>query len=327
LLHHRQTGQDVRTTLDSRAQQILSDQLTQPGAAVVLSLPDGAVTALASHPSFDPNTLDQNWKTLSTDPAAPLLNRATQGLYQPGAIFETLLLTDAIERGVPLTETLSQPARPVSLDRLTLTCAHTDTPPATLAEAYAQACPAPFADLAAQLSAADLLSLTQKWKLDVPPNLELRTSAVPTLTHNLSSTLALQAYALGQGELTVSPLRMAQVAATIGNNGFMPSIFVVKDIQLPDGKWQPYANSAQAPTPILDPATARAVLQAMRLQDNSAGQGGAAFSGNRQHSWFIGLAPADQPKYAIAVLLEDAKSATDAADIGRRVLEELILGQ
>ena len=106
---------------------------------------------------------------------------------------------------------------------MTLTCARHDAPPATLADSYAQACPAPFADLAAQLTSSELLSLTQQWKLDVPPSLEIRTSAAPTLTYDLSTTLALQAYALGQGELTVSPLRMAQVAATIGNNGFMPS--------------------------------------------------------------------------------------------------------
>jgi peptidoglycan glycosyltransferase len=226
-----------------------------------------------------------------------------------------------------LTETLSQPARPVVLDRLTLNCARTDSVPATLAEAYAQACPAPFAELAAHLTSSDLISLTQQWKLDMPPQLEIRTSAVPTLTNDLSTTLALQSYALGQGELTVSPLHMAQVAATIGNNGFMPSTYVVKDIQSPDGTWQPYANSAQAPAPIIDPAGARAILQAMRVQGNSAGHGGAAFSGDHQHSWFIGLAPADQPKYAIAVLLEDAKNATDAEDIGRGVLEELIAGQ
>jgi peptidoglycan glycosyltransferase len=323
LLHRRQSGQSVRTTLDSRAQQILSDRLTQPGAALVLSLPDGAVTALASNPSFDPNALDQNWKTLSTDPAAPLLNRATQGLYQPGAIFETLLLAEAIERGVPLTETLSRPDRPITLDRLTLTCARADASPTTLTEAYAQACPAPFADLAAQLTSNDLISLTQKWQLDVPPTLEIRTSAALTPTFDLSTTLALQSYALGQGELTLSPLRMAQVAATIGNNGFMPSIYAVKDVQSIDGAWQPYANSAQAPTPIIDPAVARAVLQAMRVQGNSAGHGGAAISGNRQHAWFIGLAPADQPKYVIAVLLEDAVNATAAEDIGREVLEEL----
>jgi peptidoglycan glycosyltransferase len=254
-----------------------------------------------------------------------LLNRATQGLYQPGAIFETLMLSAAIERGVLLTETLSQPARPITFDRLTLRCAPSDAPPQTLAEAYAQACPAPFADLAAQLTSSDLLSLTQQWKLDVPTKLEIRTTAAPTLTADLSTTLASQAYALGQGGLTVSPLHMAQVAAAIGNNGFMPSVFVVKDVQSPDGTWQPYANSAGTPAPIVDPATARAILQAMRVQDNSAGHGGAAFSGNRQHSWFIGLAPADQPKYAIAVLLEDAKKTTDAEDIGRAVLGELIV--
>jgi peptidoglycan glycosyltransferase len=327
LLHQRQSGQDVRTTLDARAQQILSERLTQPGAAIVLSLPDGAVTALASNPSFDPNTLDQNWKTLSADPAGPLLNRATQGLYQPGAIFETLLLADAIQRGVPLTETLANPDRPITLERLTLTCARADGAPITLADAYAQACPAPFADLAAQLTAHDLISLTQQWKLDVPPSLEIRTSAALTPTVDLSTTQALQAYALGQGQLTLSPLRMAQVAATIGNNGFMPASYLVKDVQSIDGTWQPYANSAQAPTPVIDPAVARAVLQAMRVQDNTAGHGGAAVSGDRQHAWFIGLAPADQPKYAIAVLLEDAQHATDAEDIGRAVLEELSTGQ
>ncbi|CAG0936079.1 penicillin-binding protein A [Thermoflexales bacterium] len=323
VLHHRQVGQGVRTTLDSRAQQILSDRLVQPGAAIVLSIPDGAIVALTSYPSFDPNTLDQSWKTLSTDPAAPLLNRATQGLYQPGAIFQTMLLAEALERGALLTETLAQPDRPLPLERLTLNCARSDAPPVTLADAYAQACPAPFADLAAQLTPDDLLALTQKWKLDQPPILELRTSAAPTLTYDLSTTLARQAFAVGQGQLTLSPLRMALVAATIGNKGFVPAIFVVKDVQSPDGRWQPYTNSTAATVPIIAPETARALLQAMRVQGNSVGHGGAAFSGNRQHAWFIGLAPADQPKYALVVLLEAAATATDAEDLGREVLKEL----
>jgi penicillin-binding protein A len=323
LLHHRQSGQSVRLTIDSNVQRLLTDRLTQPGAAVVLSLPDGAVLGLASNPSFDPNTLDENWKALSTDPAAPLLNRATQGLYQPGAIFQSVLLADAIERGVMLTETLTQPDRPLTLDRVTLHCLPADRPIHTLADAYAYACPAPFADLAAQLGSTELLSLTQKWKLDQPPSLEIRTSAVPTLTFDLSTTLALQSFGAGQGELTVSPLRMALVAATLGNNGFMPNAFVVKDAQTPEGQWEPYLNNAAAPIPIIDPTTARALLEALRQQGNTLGQGGAAFSGDRQHAWFIGLAPAEQPKYAIAVLLEDAQNATAAEDIGRAVLEEL----
>jgi peptidoglycan glycosyltransferase len=168
-----------------------------------------------------------------------------------------------------------------------------------------------------------LLSLTQKWKLDQPPPLEIRTSAAPTLTFDLSTTLALQSFGAGQGELTVSPLRMALVAATLGNNGFMPNAFVVKDVQALDGQWEPYLNNTAAPTPIIDPTTARALLEALRAQGNTLGHGGAAFSGDRQHAWFIGLAPADQPKYAIAVLLEDPQTATAAEDLGRGVLEEL----
>jgi len=327
LLHRRQNGQNTRLTIDSNAQRLLTDRLTQPGAAVVLSIPDGAVLALASNPSFDPNTLDENWQALSTDPAAPLLNRATQGLYQPGAIFQSVLLADAIERGMPLTQTLTQPDRPLTLDRLTLRCLPSAQKIQTLADAYAFACPAPFADLAAQLSSTELLSLTQKWKLDQPPPLEIRTSAAPTLTFDLSTTLALQAFGAGQGELTVSPLRMALVAATLGNNGFMPNAFVVKDTQTLDGQWEPYLNNAAAPTPIIDAATARALLAALRVQGNTLGQGGAAFSGDREHAWFIGLAPADQPKYAIAVLLEDAPNVADAENIGRGVLAELIGGQ
>jgi peptidoglycan glycosyltransferase len=113
------------------------------------------------------------------------------------------------------------------------------------------------------------------------------------------------------------------VAATLGNNGFMPASFVVQDVQASDGTWQPYTPSIASPTPIIDPATAQAILQAMHVQDNTAGHGGTAFSGDRQHAWFIGLAPAEQPKYAIAVLLEDAQSMTEAEEMGREVLREL----
>jgi hypothetical protein len=94
-------------------------------------------------------------------------------------------------------------------------------------------------------------------------------------------------------------------------------------VQTLDGQWEPYLNNAAAPLPIIDPMTARALLEVLRKQANTLGHSGAAFSGDRQHAWFIGLSPADQPKYAIAVLLEDATNATDAEDIGRGVLEEL----
>lgn len=325
-LHHRQVGQNVRLTIDTEAQTILSRRLTQPGAAVVLSLPDGAVLAMESQPSFDPNTLDQNWKTLSTDPGAPLLNRATQGLYQPGAILQSVILAEAIERGaIALTQTLQQPDRPLTLNGLTLTCTRQGQIN-TLAEAYANGCPAPFADLGATLGEAQLISITQHWKLDEPPALEIRTSAVPTLTFDLSTTEALQAYAVGQGELTVSPLHMALVAATIGDLGVMPKPYVIKDVQASDGQWMPYNDPGRLGEALISPLTAHSLIAAMRVEGNIVGHGGVAFSGNKQLSWFIGFAPSDQPRVAMAVLIEtpQGEAATEAETIGRAALQELL---
>ena len=329
LLHRQQRGRGVRVTIDLQTQRDLANRCQQPGAGGILSIPDGAVLALGSHPSYDPNTLDENWKALATDPTAPLLNRATQGLYQPGAIFETLLLADALENGrVALTTTLARPAEPVAIGNLVLKCTHVITSVMTLADAYAAACPAPFADLGATLGDAAMISITQRWRLDSPPPLEIRTAAALTTTFDLSTTAALNAFATGQGPLTISPLQMALVAATIGNRGLMPTVYLVQDIQSIDGRWVPYRkdDSQRSPHRIISGQTAAEILAAMRAEDNVAGHGGIAISGDKQLAWFIGLAPIDQPRYAIAILIESTpgSAGTAAENIGRAALKALL---
>ncbi|HZY40824.1 MAG TPA: penicillin-binding transpeptidase domain-containing protein, partial [Anaerolineae bacterium] len=325
LLHRRPAGRTVRTTIDPDAQRDLAARLTQSGAAIILSLPDGAVLALESHPTYDPNTLDQDWPQLAVDPGAPLLNRVTQGLYQPGAIFQTILLADAIERGAAaLTQTVDRPDQPVALDNLILDCARTGSM-ATLADAYANACPAPFADLGVRLGDTELISLTQRWQLDQPPAMELRTSAIATPTTSFSTTQALQAFAVGQSSLTLSPLQVALIAATIGNRGVRPAPHVISDVQSIGGVWTPYTNMVVGGQRLISPNTARSILRAMRSVDDIAGHGGAAFSGDKQLSWFFGLMPADEPRYVIVVLIEtpQGRAATEAEDIGRAALKAL----
>jgi len=98
LLHRPQAGAAITTTIDLDLQQRLSsalhasDALTAvKGAAIALNWSTGEVLALTSAPSFDPNTLDADWERLRTDPDAPLVNRATQGLYQPGELLPWLV--------------------------------------------------------------------------------------------------------------------------------------------------------------------------------------------------------------------------------------------
>ena len=100
LLHRVPKGRSVRLTLDLSVQRAADAALgDRVGAVVVLSVPEGQVIALASRPTYDPATLDQDWEQLRSDRASPLVNRATQGTYQPGAAFQTVILADALSEG------------------------------------------------------------------------------------------------------------------------------------------------------------------------------------------------------------------------------------
>lgn len=91
LLHQPQIGTPITTTLDAALQSRAAQELTgRKGAAIVMDWRTGAVLAMASSPGFDPNTLDRDWDILRGDKDAPLVNRATQGLYQPGALLPWL---------------------------------------------------------------------------------------------------------------------------------------------------------------------------------------------------------------------------------------------
>ena len=233
---------------------------------------------------------------------------------------------DAIENGrAALTQTLPNANQSVRIGSLSLNC-YTSISTLTLSTAYANACPAPFADLGAALGETELLSITERWHLDTPPALEIRTAAALTATSALTSVEALNAFAVGQGQLTVSPLQLALVAATIGNRGNMPAPYLVQDTQTIDGQWQPYQATARTATPIVSNHTAQAILSAMRLTDNTLGHSGIAYSGNSRLAWYIGLAPADSPRFAIAVLIElQAGQSNDrAGQTGRTLLIDLL---
>ncbi len=111
LLHRRQDGQPFTTTIDLALQQSAFDALTgTTGAAIVMDWRTGEVLALASSPSFDPAALDDQWDMLRSDPSAPLVNRATQGLYQPGALLQWMAVAglEPITTSVPAWDSIDR---------------------------------------------------------------------------------------------------------------------------------------------------------------------------------------------------------------------------
>ncbi len=322
LLHRPPVGQDVQLTLDADLQRQATAALADGmGAVVLLDARTGEVLAMASAPTFDPTRLEEEWDRLREDPAAPLVNRATQGLYQPGAALETVVLGGLMEQGlVSLDDFAPAITATVQVDDLRVGCLWESPSVGTMSVAYRAACPGPFAVLGEQLGVEGLRLLAERWGLLEPPPLEVPTEAGTWSPRDP----ALEA--IGQGGLTVSPLQMARVAAAVAAEGTMPAPRLALQVGEPEGGWRLLEPTGEA-RQVLSPETARALLGAwVPYGPEVSGHLGTAVAGEDRppHAWFLGIAPRDAPRYAVVVLLEHAEEPRRAAEVGQGVLEAAV---
>ena len=316
VLHRPQTGRDVQTALDIAWQETADARLADhAGAILVMDLQTGEILALASHPGYDPNLLDEQFETLSEDEAAPLLNRAVQGQYQPGLLLQPFLIAAALDEGlIALDETVSNANRPVTVDGQTAECASPPPEPATWADVLRYRCPAPMQELADRLGAAGLDQIFTNFGFYAIPDLPLAAeTAVPDPVDN--PLLA----GIGQDNLFLTPIQLALAWAALGNNGEAPPPWLVTAVQDANGDWQPEPPAGQPLTPLAGFA-AREVIEVLgedgRIEYNTLVLSGPE---GRANAWYLGLAPAADPRYAVVVILEESHNAGEAEAVGRAV--------
>jgi peptidoglycan glycosyltransferase len=305
-------GRAVRLTIDLPVQAAADLALgEQAGAVVVLQAATGEILALSSHPSYDANTLETDWDRLVADPGAPLLNRATLGLYQPGAALWPLVVAAAAQADPAAVDRVMPSATaPVPINGQSVGCRQ--TPGATalsLGEALRFGCPAPFAALGAALGAEGLQASLASFGLLEAPALEIATTAAegPAIG---DAALA----AIGQDALTVTPLHLALAMAAIQRDGVMPAPLLVLAAELPGGIWRP-AVPAGAERQALTPEAA-ALVKSL-LPDGYAGTA-LTGTGGETVAWYTGFAPAENPCCVVVVVVESG-DADAAAQVGRAV--------
>ena len=363
LLHRPAPGQDVRLTIDLKAQQAAAAAMrtvnAARGAVVAVDVPSGAIRVLLSAPGYDPNRFDDPnaFSTLLKDPNAPLLNRAVQGIYQPGGALETIILSALLTANVPLDKPLSGISQPLILPNLTIACGLSSGSDATWQGAFVTACPSPFAQAAADYS-PDITRAIGAFGLTSVPTIAYSASPASTVTPDGSSATAVPVGSLGpaegagQGRLTVSPLQMAMVAAIIANHGNRVPLYMANATRAAGANdWQPLDIStdqagaiAQNVANTVRGAMRQAVLngtaQAADFKPNSAattnpaqtptsspliyGHASLAYSGDPKTAlaWFIGFI--DLPNghsVAVAVVLEATPDLNKAAAVGGAVLQ------
>lgn len=330
-------GSNISLTLDRSLQVYASDQLHGKKGAVVVLRPDtGEILALACKPDFDPSGIQNNWESLINDKKSPLLNRASEGLYPPGSIFKLAVTTSILKNNLQDIEI--ECTGEVNVDGYIIKDsdgkAHGRI---TLSEALKYSCNSYFIKQGLKLGNSNLQSEAARFRFNkkIQTDIRVSESVFPSKTDNRS--IAQQS--IGQGEVLMTPLHAAMMAAAIANDGVLMQPYVVNSITDSENNTIKEFKPKQIAR-IMDKNTADAITDMMIevVEDGTgtkakvskvtvAGKTGTAEVGGDQksHAWFVGFAPADNPRVAIAVLIENGGGGgSAAAPIASKVLKKAL---
>ncbi|SOJ58160.1 Penicillin-binding protein A [Mycobacterium simulans] len=360
-------GGSVDTTIIPRVQQAGWDAMQQgcggspcKGAVVALEPSTGRILALVSSPSYDPNQLASHnpevqalaWQRLRDNPDNPLINRAISETYPPGSTFKVITTAAALAAGASDTDQLTAAAT-IPLPNSTATLENyggepcSPDPTVSLREAFTKSCNTAFVQLGIVTGANALRSMARSFGLDTPPS-PIPLQVAESTIGGLPDAAALGMSSMGQKDVALTPLENAQVAATIANGGITMRPYLIDSLKGPDlaniATTAPYQQRRAVSPQIAAKLTELMVGAEKFAQQKGAIPGvqiasktGTAEHGTDPrhtppHAWYIAFAPAQAPKVAVAVLVEnggDRLSATGgalAAPIGRAVIEAALQG-
>jgi len=343
-------GPSLTLSIDASLQAAMEKAFEgRAGSAVALDPRTGEILAMASTPAYDPNEFTTGidaalWASLATDPQTPLMNRVIQGAYSPGSTFKIIAATAALEEGVITPSTTFYCPGYLAVYNTVFHCmAKGGHGVMDLRRAIANSCNVYFFQVGIRLEIArlskwaKLMGLGAPTGVDLPhelgglmpsPEWKMRVFKTPWYAGETVSV------AIGQGQVSATPLQMARVMAVIANGGRLVRPHLTR--------------GTEAPLPLgIRPETIAAVKEGLRAVV-AEGTGRRARlptvevcgkTGSAQvvasarlakspnafellpHGWFLAFAPADDPRIALAVLVEHGRSgAESAAPVARQIL-------
>lgn len=354
-------GKDLQLTIDIDL-QALGERLMEGklGAIVAIEPSTGEILCMVSSPTYDPHTMigkmrGQTQRELGADPARPLLNRSIMGQYPPGSTFKTGQAATFFTEGIITPETAYQCHRGFSFQGLHLGC-HGHGSPISLVPSLSTSCNGYYCwglyymlsnkkygslDKAMNTWRDYMVSMGFGYKLgvDLPgekrgmiPNAEFYNNAFGKW-----GPLSVISISIGQGEVNLTPLQIANLGATIANRGFFYTPHVVKKVKGGelDQKYKTphYTKASKKAYEYVVQGMRSSVLGGTCHHANTpmyalCGKTGTAQNRGKDHSVFMGFAPMDTPKIAVAVYVENGGfGATFGVPIGALIIEQYINGK
>ena len=356
-------GKNLTLSIDLELQQ-LGERLMKGklGSIVAIEPKTGEVLCMVSSPTYDPRLMvgrqrGNNTKMLTADPMKPLINRAINGTYPPGSTFKTSQALTFLQEGIITPQTTYPCSHGFHFGRLTVGC-HGHASPIPLIPTIATSCNGYFCwglyhMLGNRTKYATVQEAMTTWKdymvsmgfgyqlgIDLPSE---KRGMIPNADYydkhlgKSWSGLSVISIAIGQGEVTLTPLQIANLGATIANRGYYLTPHVVKEVQ---GEpldtvftTRHYTKVSRENYEVVVAGMRQAVLGGTCHAANNpwyevCGKTGTAQNRGHDHSVFMGFAPKDDPKIAVAVYVENGGwGATYGVPFGALIMEKYINGK
>jgi peptidoglycan glycosyltransferase len=360
----KQEGNDIVTSIDPQAQRVALSGLEEAGfgAVVAIEPSSGRVRVMASNAPYDPNRIPYELEKLNTNEAeAPLVNRATQSRYPPGSTFKVVTVAAALDSGTITPETAIDAPGSIDDEGLPLeNDFNTSYSGLTLDGALTNSVNTWFAQVGARVGEDTLFEYMERFGFNATPPIDLPSKElVPSgivdlekggrlLTRN--DPIDIERVAIGQERLLVTPLQNAEVAAAVANGGHEMKPQIWDKVIDSDGRVVERLDPSEYSQPISS-KTAEELTTAMEGVVSEGTGTNAAISGvpvagktgtaetpgneacgggeEENQAWFMGFAPANEPKIAIAVSVECTPEFGNdvAAPIFRDVAETILNGE
>lgn len=344
MIDRESKGNDIHLTLDHRLQELGDNLLNdKKGAIVAIDPKKGEILALVSKPNFDANSkwLENNWVGIVESDEAILLPRATHGLYAPGSTFKVITSMGAIENG--LDKKVYEDKGKVIIDGYEIkNSGERSLGNIDIKEALAASSNVVYSQIGVELGSNQLKKIANRIGMnrEIPFDIPLNKSIFP---YDTMSENDMAAVAIGQGEMLFTPFHMAVITAGIANNGNVMNSILVKSVVSSEEKKIKEVKS-NLMYKMMDVKTANTIKDMMyEAVENGTGRNakieGISVAGktgtaennlseknkDKEHAWFIGFAPVEDPKIAVAIIVEHGGSGgAVCAPIAKKIINEYL---
>ena len=348
---HKPEGGSITTTINAKAQDAAWDGLRgKKGAVVALDYTTGAVLAMASSPSYDPNELASHhlndttraWKNLVADPSSPLTNRATREIYPPGSTFKLVTAAAALQNGYHPNSMVDSPENWILPGTRTPLTNETNCGGSriTLAHALDISCNTAFGKVGVSLGQDKIRDQAERFGFGKVVNSDV-SSVASRFPQDLTDAQLAQS-SIGQFDVAASPLQMAMVTAGIANGGKLMTPYLTAQVRASNLQVVSEHHPKQMSQPMTKESAEQLKAMMASVVNNGTGKraringttvGGKTgtaqtVKGKAPYAWFVGWS--DNPHVAVAVFIQSSDTAINevsggrlAAPIARDVIEAM----